>query len=216
MKYCSKCQLEKEVSFFSKRIKYSDGLSKWCKECSAKADKALYESKKEERKKQALEYYYDNINDKRQYYQENKDKISTYNKEYKQREKEAISEYNKNYRSNHKKEANLRKANRKLVDPMFKLTENLRSRTSKLITKNNFNKSQRFVSYLGCTIPEFKKHIEAKFKENMSWFNYGEWHVDHIIPLDTAHTEEDIFRLNHYTNLQPLWAFDNIKKSNKL
>ena len=50
----------------------------------------------------------------------------------------------------------------------------------------------------------------------MSWENHGKWHIDHIIPLSTANTEEDILNLCHYTNLQPLWAEDNIKKSNKI
>ena len=50
----------------------------------------------------------------------------------------------------------------------------------------------------------------------MSWENMGKWHIDHIIPLSTAITEEDVIRLCHYTNLQPLWAEDNLKKSNKL
>jgi hypothetical protein len=61
----------------------------------------------------------------------------------------------------------------------------------------------------------FKFHIESKFQEGMSWENYGQWHVDHIKPLSLATTEQKVMELNHYTNLQPLWAVDNIKKSNK-
>jgi hypothetical protein len=54
------------------------------------------------------------------------------------------------------------------------------------------------------------------FTEGMCWENQGEWHLDHIIPISSAQTEEEIFKLNHYSNFQPLWAEDNIKKGNKI
>ena len=60
------------------------------------------------------------------------------------------------------------------------------------------------------------QHLESKFTEEMSFDNYGKWHIDHIIPISSAKTEEDIIRLNHYTNFQPLWAVDNLRKSNKV
>jgi len=60
------------------------------------------------------------------------------------------------------------------------------------------------------------EHFESLFTNGMCWNNMGQWHIDHIIPLSTAITEEDVIRLCHYTNLQPLWAEDNLKKSNKL
>jgi len=58
--------------------------------------------------------------------------------------------------------------------------------------------------------------MEAKFVDGMNWDNIGEWHIDHIIPLSSAETEQEIIKLCHYTNLQPLWAFDNISKGNRL
>ena len=69
---------------------------------------------------------------------------------------------------------------------------------------------------LGCTIDEFKSYIESKFKKGMTFENYGEWHLDHIIPLATAKTTEDVIKLCHYTNFQPLWAEDNLKKGAKI
>ena len=71
---------------------------------------------------------------------------------------------------------------------------------------------------LGCSIDSLKRHLSKKFKIGMSWDNYGihGWHIDHIIPLSSAKTIEDIEKLCHYTNLQPLWAKDNLQKSNKI
>jgi len=68
--------------------------------------------------------------------------------------------------------------------------------------------------YLGCTIPEFKIHIENQFKEGMSWNNHGHWHLDHIIPIMSLEKEEyTIEQVQHHTNFQPLWAKENMKKT---
>jgi len=81
---------------------------------------------------------------------------------------------------------------------------------------NQFRKEAKTEKILGCTIEEFRLYIESQFTKRMTLENHGEWHLDHILPLATAKTKEDIIRLNHYTNFQPLWAKDNILKSNKI
>jgi hypothetical protein len=72
------------------------------------------------------------------------------------------------------------------------------------------------LEFLDCTVGEFRQHIESQFKEGMTWENYGEWHIDHIIAIkqDKPNMEEVITRL-HYTNTQPLWALENMVKSTK-
>jgi len=79
------------------------------------------------------------------------------------------------------------------------------------------NKSESSIEYLGCNITTFKKHIEAQFHPGMSWDNYGEWEIDHIIPIKykKPSLDQQIARL-HYTNTQPLWKDQNISKGNKL
>lgn len=110
--------------------------------------------------------------------------------------------------------------NRRKNDPLFKLINNLRGALHKLIIRNQkIIKNKRTKELLGCSVEELKFHIEKQFLPGMSWDNYGykTWHIDHIKPLSLAKTMDDIIRLKlmHYTNLQPLWAKDNLSKSDK-
>ena len=98
------------------------------------------------------------------------------------------------------------------TDPKFLLTRRLRNRLYYALQKKSWKKNTKFVEYIGCNLDELKLHIEKQFTINMSWKNQGEWHIDHIIALDSAQTEEELYRLCHYTNLQPMWALDNIRK----
>ena len=109
---------------------------------------------------------------------------------------------------------------RKSSDPIFRLTLNIRTRLRVYIKglKKQGKISKSVINIVGCTPEKLKEHIESKFVDNMSWDNYGYrgWHLDHIIPLCTAKTIEEVYSLNHYTNLQPLWAIDNMKKGKKI
>lgn len=84
----------------------------------------------------------------------------------------------------------------------------MRNRLRKALVKEH----GRTFELVGCGIPELKAHLEAQFTNGMTWDNYGSWHVDHRIPLASATSIADVWRLCHYTNLQPLWAADNIRK----
>jgi hypothetical protein len=79
-----------------------------------------------------------------------------------------------------------------------------------------YSKKSRTYEILGCSYEEFKTYIEVQFQYGMSWENYGSWEYDHIIPISSANTEDEIILLNHHTNFQPLWKLDNILKSNKI
>ena len=100
------------------------------------------------------------------------------------------------------------------TDIEFKLAKNLRSRVRSAI--QNQQKAGSAVSDLGCTVAELKSHLELRFVDGMSWDNYGEWHIDHIEPLSKFDLTDrkQFLSACHYTNLQPLWAQDNWKKSN--
>lgn len=109
-----------------------------------------------------------------------------------------------------------RQKERLATDPLYKLKRRLRNRLYCALRAKSWKKSSSIFDYLGCSIEELKLHLEKQFQSGMSWDNQGEWHIDHITPLDSAQTEEELYKLNHYTNLQPLWGIENIKKGTRI
>jgi len=101
------------------------------------------------------------------------------------------------------------------TDLIFRLKDNISSSIRRYLT---VKKSKKTIDILGCNIEFFIEYIESKFTDGMTWDNHTKfgWHLDHIIPLSSASTEEDLYKLNHYTNYQPLWWRDNLSKSNKI
>jgi len=106
---------------------------------------------------------------------------------------------------------------RKLTDPKFKLAKTLRSRLGSAIRTQKTNKTNNTIDLLGCSISFLKGFLEVKFKEGMTWQNHGEWHIDHIKPCASFNLldEEEQQKCFHYTNLQPLWASENLSKGCK-
>ncbi len=154
-----------------------------------------YEKNKEEAKEKSKEHYYENRD-------EILKKSSEYYKDEDNRNKK--NEYMKKYLKERKEE-----------DPLFNLITSIRSLIYSSIKNQGYSKESRTHEILGCSYIELKEYLENKFLEGMSWENKGEWHIDHIKPTSLAKTEEEIYELNKYTNLQPLWAIDNIRKGNK-
>lgn len=104
---------------------------------------------------------------------------------------------------------------RRKRDPIFKLLAYVRGRIRGALKRKTAKKSNKTEQLLGCSAHELKMHLEILFKDGMSWNNYGKWHVDHIKPccsFDLTNPEEQEACF-HYSNLQPLWAEDNLKKS---
>ena len=153
------------------------------------------------------------------YYQTNIHYIKKSVKEYDNKNKENKKKYNKLYKINNKEKIKLinnrYRKNRRLTDKNFKLTTNIRSLIVNSIHKNGYKKNSKTELILGCTFDEFKHHLESQFESWMNWGNYGNpkdgifelnktWDIDHIIPVSSAKTEDEIIKLNYYTNLQPL------------
>jgi len=102
--------------------------------------------------------------------------------------------------------------------PLYKIKRRVSARIKEILKLKSFNKKYKTFEIVGCTPQELKEYLEKQFTIGMSWENHGQfgWHIDHIIPLDSGITEDEIYKLCHYTNLQPLWWEENLEKSNKI
>lgn len=209
MKSCTSCNEIKDFNSFYKGKNYKDGYRSICKDCIKK-----YQAENKESKKEYLKSYKD----------KNKNILKLKNKEYRFKNIEKIKEwrsnneeYIKKYRQNNKLNFRLYIKTKIENEPVFRFKNNVR----RLILhsfkrgRKNFKKIDRTEIILGCSIEDFMNYISKCFKEGMTFDNHGKWHIDHIIPLASAKTEEEVIKLNHYTNLQPLWAKENLSKGKK-
>ena len=201
MKICLNCREEKELINFTKDSSKKDKLNNYCKICN-KARKDKWDSENKERTR---EYGI------------------KYNKEKRVIDKESMKEYKRQYFKTNKKIIDIKRrekytSNKDIIN--IKRSENIPKRLNNTIgglirqylKKNNFNKKSRTYQIINCSTIELKEYLESKFESWMTWENYGKyngklnygWDIDHIIPMSSANTEDEIYKLNHYTNLQPL------------
>ena len=203
---CSKC---KQKFLQDKFYKYSNGsLYGKCKKChriqfplkSPEERKAYYRRNKAKFLKGGK--YFDS-DYKRLYYQKNKEIIKKRVREYNKKNKKIVNKLKREYRKRRMKR-----------DPQYRARTNLRKALRMAIKKLGGKKCYKFSKLLGCSYEQFSSHIESQFNEGMTWDNYGEWHIDHIRPMASFNLLEGGEQLKccHYTNLQPLWAKDNIAK----
>ena len=198
-KICSKCGVEKELCEFHNSKKGKLGKVSNCKNCVL-----LYQNSRKDIKKKYDENYRQinkiKISERiTKYVSENKERVSLKKLEWCRKNKDRI---NKNIRE------------RKKNDPVFKLKILYRTKINKILK----TKKEKTFDLIGCTPIELKLYLENKFTGEMSWNNHGQfgWHIDHIIPLSSAKNDDELKKLCHYTNLQPLWWWENLEKRVKL
>ena len=189
-----------------------EAIIECAKEYYKKNKEAIKEHKKEYRKnnKEALTKY------AREWNKKNKELKAGYVRKWEEKNKEVRAKYYKKYRRN-KYNTNLDFKIRTILRGA--LYKNLKRHLIKE-TNPEFSYTETFSSFLGCTLEELKTHIENQFEDGMTWENwtYDGWHLDHIVPCSSFDLtkEKEQEKCFHYTNLQPLWAKDNLSKSNKL
>jgi len=196
MKKCGKCNEIKKINDFYVRKKSKDGYNNHCKDCINKR-KREWELNNPEKVKNS--------------YEKNKEKIIESRKNWALKNKEYIKNYKRKY--SRSKRLMERMENDELLKSKIKISKSIGYSIKKYVNENKkYSKKSSSVDILGCTFKEFKIYIESKFKPWMTWKNYGKyngefdygWDFDHIIPLSSVKTKEDIYKLNHYSNFQPL------------
>jgi hypothetical protein len=228
---CKTCINDSNNKYNNKNKERIRELNKiWCqnnKDKRRESNKRRYNEDPEKHKKYHNKWIEKNPNYRKEYKEKNKEVLSIKNKEYRENKKELINEYTRKwYRENsakvnqrikqYRKETNYIKV-RKKKDPLFRIKTNIRNSIRFAIIKKGYNKRSKTSTILGCTFTEFRNYIESKWEPWMTWENYGlyngsekhGWDLDHIIPISSATTEEEVLNLNHYKNFQPLCSFQN-------
>ena len=153
----------------------------------------------------------------KEYRLRNKEKVSASKKKYYEENKEYVSDWKKNYYILVKDTTEYKdRRNKNMLNWSKNNTHIVAWRNSlrRVLLYLGIEKSSKTIDILGYSADEFKCYIEEKFSEGMSWDNWGEWHIDHIIPVSKFDKDSPPSVVNALSNLQPLWAVDNYKKSN--
>ena len=219
LKKCTSCgeEFPDTTEFFHKNGRK---LHTQCKVC-----------KKEDRKKYARRYKGKYKDKKAKYRQENKEKIKSWHKENYKQNSEKIKARNREYYQKNSDSICARTKKYREENPEWYREykrEYLKNPVNKLKSRMSRGvwgclcgkqKTSRTFKYIGCTVEELWNHLESQFTEGMTRDNYGEWHVDHVKPIASfdfdSDLESELHKAWHYTNLQPLWAKDNISKGSK-
>jgi hypothetical protein len=225
---CTKCGdvLELNDENFHRREIGRTGYRGQCKKCIKAKDKKRYLKHREAELERGRLYrlkHPDKIRDgKKRWNERNKKRIALVNRKWIADNREHYNEKHRSYckknRDNISYSDRKRKREKRKTDINYRIKMNLYRRMNLAIRKSKAEKLFHHVELLGCSIFEFKTYIALKFTEGMSWENYGKWHIDHIIPccaFDLTDPQEQL-KCFHHTNLQPLWAEDNLKKGDKI
>lgn len=208
MKQCARCKTEKPKTDFNKDASKKDGLVSFCRPCRKEYMNDYYAKNSEALKEKSRKWFKDNkergVAARKAHYLNNPDQYKTRRKAQYWKNREENIKYSSNY-----------VISRQKVDPHYRFALRCRKRIWGAFFESGYSKKTKTFELIGIEQKELIKYIESIFSEGMSWDNYGEWHIDHVIPFAAAKSQKELEALCHYTNLQPLWAKDNLSKSAK-
>jgi hypothetical protein len=206
-KVCGKCKVIKDVCNFGKDKRTPTGLRSTCNECRREESREYRKNNTEKRKKTLKKFYFKNKESELL-------RFKIYRENNSEKRKETLKKHYENNKTEINRKQVLRNKKRYKTNYLYRVIHNLRIRTKEYLKQHHSN--GKFFNTIGCKPNFLREHLEKQFKDGMSWENYGSWHIDHIIPLSSAKNIEEISKLCHYTNLQPLWASENLSKGNKI
>jgi hypothetical protein len=211
MKRCSKCKESKSLSCFGKSTRDKDGLKNRCKDCR-KIERQQTKAKKSpdqivaDKEKNRLVM--------RKWRSENKERNAAntlaYGRSKGWQAQKAWQKQNREY-------LNEKRRDKYKNDIVYKVACDIRSLVSHAWSENDYKKSIKTHEIIGCSFDFFWEHlIETCLKRYGEYWVHEQYHIDHIIPISSARTEEELLKLNHYSNLQLLLEQDNLRKGSKL
>jgi len=207
MKICIKCNIKKELVEFVIRKDSKDGFRNECKKCKNNFQKLTGNDKI--RLKEFRETFPEIDKErKKKWYNKVKNNIT-------------YKENNRRNKINNRENRNILEKERKQNDKLYKLKCDIRCLIKDSFKRGKFIKNTHTTDIVGCSFEEFKLYIENLFENWMDWNNHGNytgnynetWQYDHIIPLYTAKTIEDVINLNHYSNIRPLCSKLNLERN---
>ena len=212
---CNRCNEEKPIELFYRPTR--------CKQCVKEQQAEWYQNNKDRvkqyqadnaeqikeyqlatkeiRNKNSRDWHRNNKDKVKQYQVDNAEHIKTLMKEWRKENKDRLREWKREYEKN-----------RKLNDPLYLIKHKTRTTIGSALRRKGYSKNSKTYDILGCSFEEFKTHIESQWEPWMTWNNHGKyngeysygWDIDHIVPLESVISEQEVIKLNHYTNLQPL------------
>ena len=220
-KRCTKCGEEKPTTaeYFSRDDQMKRGLKSQCKSCR---NKYYAERDREQMRAYRKQWCEENPEKKRVGQKKWREENPEYHKKYREKNREKVKACKKKYCEENSEQirAYHRKYMRQRVkqDPIFRLLHNMRNGLWSCLA--GVRKNSRTMQYVGMTPDELMDYLEGRFTGGMTRDNYGKWHVDHIRPISSfdftgPDNEEQLHMAWNYTNLQPLWAADNMSKGAK-
>lgn len=218
MKECTKCKEVKELEEFYRRKAARDGRSSWCKVCHSKKTKAHRVANPDKYRKWQREWYKNNHDYCQTRRDNNRQSLRERSRERYWADPDKFRDKaNRWARDNREKLNNYRKA-RIEQNSLFKTRHYMRNLIRNTLRNEGYEKKSRTHEILGCSYEELQTHLIQTFEMNycIEYSPEYDLHIDHIYPVSLAKSESELIELNHYSNLQLLFAEDNLKKSNRL